>query len=79
MIEYSDLLNNLPKEERLRLMSYMTDSQTINIEFQILQIEFQILQIEQKKLKAIKSHRDFLDDCNNQIKNLKSSLARLDK
>lgn len=65
MNEHSDLWNNLPKEERIRLMPHM--------------IESQILHIEQTKLKAIKSHKGFLDDCNNQIKNLKISLARFNK
>ena len=65
MSEYSDLWNSLPKKERLRLMPHM--------------IESQILHIEQTKSKAIRGHKRFLDDCNDQIKNLKHSLRKLDK
>lgn len=65
MSEYSEIWNSLPKEERLRLMPHM--------------IESQIIHIEQTKLKAIRHHKKFLDDCNDQIKNLKHSLRKLDK
>lgn len=65
MSDYSHLWNDLPKEERHRLMPHM--------------IESQILHIEQTKLKAIRHHKRFLDDCNDQIKNLNRSLIDLDK
>lgn len=63
--DYSHLWNDLPKEQRVKLMPHM--------------IESQIMHIEQTKLKAIRHHKTFLDDCNSQIKNLKKSLSDITK
>tara|TARA_R100000544_G_C2225835_1_gene60614 strand:+ start:2533 stop:2736 length:204 start_codon:yes stop_codon:yes gene_type:complete len=63
--DYSHLWNDLPKEQRVKLMPHM--------------IESQIMHIEQTKLKAIRHHKAFLDDCNSQIKNLKKSLSDITK
>jgi hypothetical protein len=54
----------MTKEERLRLMPHV--------------IESQITQIEQVKGKATKAHRALMDDFNKQIKNLKRELERLE-
>lgn len=63
--DYSHLWNNLPKEKRMELMPHM--------------IESQIMHIEQTKLKAIRHHRAFLDDCNSQIKYLACRLYDITK
>ena len=63
--DYSHLWSDLPKEQRIKLMPHMLESQ--------------IMHIEQTKLKAIRHHKAFLDDCNAQIKNLKDGMRRLEK
>lgn len=63
--DYSYLWNDLPKEKRMELMPHMIESQIINI--------------EQTKMKAIRHHKAFLDDCNSQIKNLNKSLVDITK
>ena len=54
------LWNELPSEERHRLMPYM--------------IESQILHIEQVKKKAMDNHKKFIAELDAWIKNLKSGL-----
>lgn len=64
MMKHNHLWNDMTKEERLRLMPHV--------------IESQITQIEQVKGKATKAHRALMDDFNKQIKNLKRELERLE-
>lgn len=63
-MKYNNLWNDMPKEERLRLMPHV--------------IESQITLIEQAKGKATKAHRALMGDFNQQIKNLKRELERLE-
>ncbi len=54
--KHTHLWNDLPQEERHRLMPYM--------------MEAQILHIQQTKQKAIEAHNIFLQSCDAQINNL---------
>lgn len=60
-MEHSKLWNDLPLDERKRLVPYM--------------IQTQILHIEQCKIKAVRAHRKLMKDFNDQINNCKNSLA----
>lgn len=62
MIEHSHLWNDLPIEERRRLMPCM--------------IERQILHYEQCKNKAIRSHRKLMADYNSHINNCRDYLKK---
>ncbi len=57
---FTHLWNDLPEDERLRLMPHM--------------IEAQILHIHQCKSKAIRAHKVLIDSLNDQIKNLSRAL-----
>ena len=65
MRKFSYLWNDLPIEERTRLMPYM--------------IKAQINHYEQCKIKAIRSHKKLLADYNSHIKNCKESLLKMEK
>ena len=58
---FSHLWNDLPAEERKRLMPHMIESQILHIE-----------QCKQKALRAHKSHMKELNDC---INNLRKSIT----
>ena len=61
-MDHRDLWNNLPIEERKRLMPHM--------------IEMQILHIEQCKEKAVRHHKNHMRELNDQIRNLKKELLQ---
>ena len=65
MSKFTYLWNDLPIEERTRLMPYM--------------IEAQINHYEQCKNKAIKAHRKLLVDYDSHIKNCRDILTRAKK
>ena len=59
---YSHLWNDLPFEERKRLMPYM--------------IARQLLHVEQARLVIVRNHQRTLDEMDDHIKNLKDSLSK---
>ena len=59
---HTHLWNDMPFEERERLMPYM--------------IECQILHLEQAKIQIKRGHRRTMDSINSHIRNLKEELAR---
>ena len=62
--KYTHLWNDLPQDERCRLMPY--------------QIENHILQLEQTRQVIECNHKRTIRDISDHIKNLKSSLAKLE-
>ena len=62
MSKFNHLWNDLPKEERHRLMPY--------------QIETQILHTIQSKNRAVRAHGKFLKETNDLIKNLERELLK---
>ena len=61
-MDHRDLWNNLPIEERKRLMPHM--------------IEMHILHLEQCKVKAVRHHTNHMRELNNLIKDLKKDLLQ---
>ena len=61
--DFNHLWNNLPFEERKRLMPHMIESQKLHI--------------WQCKQKAIKAHKAHMTELNNWIKNLDSELVKI--
>lgn len=64
-MKHSHLWNDLPDEERARLMPHMTESH--------------ILHIEQCKLKAIAAHKKHMKELNDHIKSLEHYMVSLTK
>lgn len=60
--QFSHLWNDLPIEERKRLMPHAMESQ--------------ILHLEQSKLHVIRAHKKCMADFNDQIKNIKDDLKK---
>jgi hypothetical protein len=61
--EYSHLWNDLPAEERERLIPHMMESH--------------ILHIEQCKIKAVSAHKAHIKSLNDHIKSIKQDLSML--
>ena len=62
-MKHDHLWNNLPDEERARLMPHM--------------LECQISHIEQCKFKAVRAHQRHMKELNDHITNLQSALGKL--
>ena len=58
--KFNHLWNDLPKEERMRMMPHM--------------IESQILHIEQCKVMAVRAHKKHMKELNDWVGNLRKSL-----
>ena len=65
MTKYSHLWNDLPFEERARLMPHMLESQ--------------ILHIKQAKIKAVRAHRSLMREFNERMNGLQIELNKYDK